>query len=89
MLFDKIGRGTRDSFCDIQEAFRYDRKILIEEAIVGREIECSVLGNEKPQASLPGTDIELIRVEDINHTLERLEKGEDVKYRFVIDMKTL
>ncbi|MGB9892926.1 MAG: D-alanine--D-alanine ligase family protein [Candidatus Saccharicenans sp.] len=35
-------------------AFRYDRKILVEKAILGREIECSVLGNENPQASLPG-----------------------------------
>lgn len=36
------------------EAFLYDNKVLIEEAIVGREIECSVLGNENPKASLPG-----------------------------------
>lgn len=35
-------------------AFQYDRKIIIEEAIVGREIECSVLGNDQPKASLPG-----------------------------------
>lgn len=35
-------------------AFQYDRKILVEEGIQGREIECSVLGNEKPKASLPG-----------------------------------
>ena len=38
----------------ITEAFRYDTKILIEENIQGREIECSVLGNENPIASLPG-----------------------------------
>jgi D-alanine-D-alanine ligase len=38
----------------IAEAFRYDNKILIEESIHGREIECSVLGNENPIASLPG-----------------------------------
>ncbi|WP_017473506.1 D-alanine--D-alanine ligase [Amphibacillus jilinensis] len=38
----------------INEAFLYDDKILIEEAIVGREIECAVLGNQKPIASLPG-----------------------------------
>ena len=38
----------------IRLAFRYDRKILIEKAISGREIECSVLGNERPRASLPG-----------------------------------
>ncbi len=38
----------------IEEAFRYDVKILIEEAISGREIECSVLGNDHPIASVPG-----------------------------------
>jgi D-alanine-D-alanine ligase len=38
----------------VKEAFRYDNKILIEECVDGREIECSVLGNEKPVASLPG-----------------------------------
>ncbi len=32
----------------------YDRKILVERAIEGREIECSVLGNDAPLASLPG-----------------------------------
>ncbi|MFQ5753153.1 MAG: D-alanine--D-alanine ligase family protein, partial [bacterium] len=32
----------------VQEAFKYDHKIIIEEAISGREIECSVLGNEEP-----------------------------------------
>jgi len=34
--------------------FLYDTKILIEEYIKGREIECSVLGNEHPIASIPG-----------------------------------
>lgn len=38
----------------VKEAFRFDDKILIEESIRGREIECSVLGNDKPMASLPG-----------------------------------
>jgi len=38
----------------LREAFRYDNKVLLEEGINGREIECSVLGNEKPIASLPG-----------------------------------
>ena len=35
-------------------AFRYDRKVLIEQAIVGREIECAILGNDQPQASVCG-----------------------------------
>jgi D-alanine-D-alanine ligase len=38
----------------VREAFRYDNKIVIEEFIAGREIECSVLGNDHPIASLPG-----------------------------------
>lgn len=38
----------------IRDAFNYDNKILIEESIRGREIECSVLGNEDPIASVPG-----------------------------------
>ncbi|MDY0095267.1 MAG: D-alanine--D-alanine ligase [Candidatus Vecturithrix sp.] len=41
-------------FHAIDHAFQYDRKILIEEYIQGREIECSVLGNDDPIASLPG-----------------------------------
>jgi D-alanine-D-alanine ligase len=36
------------------DAFAYDRKVLIEAACVGRELECAVLGNEQPQASIPG-----------------------------------
>jgi D-alanine-D-alanine ligase len=38
----------------IDNAFAYDRKIIIEESINGREIECAVLGNEDPIASIPG-----------------------------------
>ncbi|HIL87888.1 MAG TPA: D-alanine--D-alanine ligase [Deltaproteobacteria bacterium] len=32
-------------------AFALDRKVLVEEAVVGREIECSVLGNNHPEAA--------------------------------------
>jgi D-alanine-D-alanine ligase len=38
----------------LQEAFVYDRKIILEEFIRGREIECAILGNEEPRASVPG-----------------------------------
>lgn len=43
----------------VYEAAKFDRKIIIEEGVGGkknkaREIECSVLGNEHPQASVPG-----------------------------------
>ncbi|MCL5044292.1 MAG: D-alanine--D-alanine ligase [Deltaproteobacteria bacterium] len=38
----------------VAEAFRYDLKVLLEAACEGREIECAVLGNREPQASVPG-----------------------------------
>jgi D-alanine-D-alanine ligase len=38
----------------IDLALQYDRKVLIEENIVGREIECAVMGNESVQASPVG-----------------------------------
>lgn len=38
----------------LKDAFQYDVKILIEHAVNARELECSVLGNEKPKASIVG-----------------------------------
>ncbi len=35
-------------------AAAYDRKIIVEKALDAREIECSVLGNDRPEASVPG-----------------------------------
>ena len=38
----------------IDLAAQYDRKIIVEEELIAREIECAVLGNDEPKASLPG-----------------------------------
>jgi D-alanine-D-alanine ligase len=38
----------------IELAARYDRKIIVEEGLDAREIECAVIGNDAPEASLPG-----------------------------------
>lgn len=39
----------------IDQAFEYDRKVVVEWAVPeAREIECAVLGNDEPEASLPG-----------------------------------
>ncbi|GHU73274.1 D-alanine--D-alanine ligase A [Spirochaetia bacterium] len=38
----------------VEAAFQYDTKIILEEFIPGRELECAVLGNEEPAASVPG-----------------------------------
>ncbi len=38
----------------LDEAFRYDRLVLVERGVSGREIEVAMLGNERPEASVPG-----------------------------------
>ena len=38
----------------IEDAARYDSKIVVEKGISARELECSVLGNEEAKSSLPG-----------------------------------
>ncbi|MFD1038251.1 D-alanine--D-alanine ligase [Virgibacillus byunsanensis] len=46
---------TETEFEDaVDTAFQYDHKVIIEENLNGREIECAVLGNEDPKASIPG-----------------------------------
>jgi D-alanine-D-alanine ligase len=52
-----ISRATTDSeFCEaMRVALRFDRKIVIEAGVPHtREIECGVLGNDDPEASIPG-----------------------------------
>lgn len=38
----------------IDKALQYDTKVLIEEEVIGRELECAVLGNDNPKASVVG-----------------------------------
>jgi D-alanine-D-alanine ligase len=57
-LGSSVGISKAHDSEELQEAFElasaYDRKIVIEENITGREIEVSILGNDFPKASLPG-----------------------------------
>jgi len=38
----------------VELALRHDPRVIVEASSPGREVECSVLGNEEPEASLPG-----------------------------------
>lgn len=49
----RVGSATEIGVA-LELAAHYDEWIVVEEAIAGREIECSVLGNREPVASLPG-----------------------------------
>lgn len=57
-----LGSSVGVSKADDEESLRaaialaaeYDRKIIVEEGLDAREIECAVIGNDEPQASLPG-----------------------------------
>ena len=55
----------------VELAARYDRKIIVEELVDGREIECAVIGNDEPRASLPG---EYVIHEESAHFLDYTEK---------------
>jgi D-alanine-D-alanine ligase len=47
-------RTREELIAAVEFAFQYDRKVIVEENIVAREIEVSVLGNDNPRASVPG-----------------------------------
>ncbi len=57
-----LGSSVGVSFADnakdfdkaLKHALEFDSKVIIEEKIKGREIECAILGNRNPKASLPG-----------------------------------
>lgn len=46
-------RNVEELTAALDLAARYDRKIIVEHGVTGREFECAVLGNEEPIASLP------------------------------------
>ncbi|HET7573683.1 MAG TPA: hypothetical protein VFJ99_01070, partial [Solirubrobacterales bacterium] len=54
-LWDATGIGYAD-LCDrlVELALRHDPRVIVEASAEGREVECSVLGNDSPEASLPG-----------------------------------
>lgn len=47
-------RSRSDLIEGLMDAAQYDRRVLVERGIEAREIEISVLGNERPEASMPG-----------------------------------
>jgi D-alanine-D-alanine ligase len=57
-------------------AARYDRKILVEKAVDAREIECAVLGNDSPEASVPG---EIIPVNEFyDYEAKYIKEGSEI-----------
>ena len=65
----------------IEEAAKFDRKIVIEQGVGGkkdkaREIECSVLGNDDPEASVPG---EIVPVKEFyDYDAKYLDEGSEL-----------
>lgn len=57
-LGSSVGVSRADDKASLKRAIdlaaKYDRKIVVEEAVDAREIECAVIGNDEPRASLPG-----------------------------------
>ena len=57
-LGSSVGIGKVERLGDldaaVELALRHDPRVIVEASAVGREVECSVLGNERPETSLPG-----------------------------------
>ncbi|HUE81766.1 MAG TPA: D-alanine--D-alanine ligase family protein [Pyrinomonadaceae bacterium] len=69
----------------ISLAAQYDRKIIIEEGLDAREIECAVLGNDEPRASLPG---EYVVYDEAARFLDYTEKYTNTGHvQFVVPAK--
>lgn len=47
-------KRAEDLGAAIEFAFRFDRKVIVERGVEAREIEVAVLGNDDPEASVPG-----------------------------------
>ncbi|WP_064091622.1 D-alanine--D-alanine ligase [Rossellomorea aquimaris] len=66
--------SSRDELAKaFQEAFQFDRKIIIEEGVKAREIEIGVLGNDQPQCSVPG---EIVPKTDFYDYKSKYEDGD-------------
>jgi D-alanine-D-alanine ligase len=56
-LGSSVGISKVHNYAELEPAMRlaaeFDRKIIVERSIEGRELECAVLGNDDPVASLP------------------------------------
>ena len=65
----------------IEEAAKFDRKVIVEEGVGGqkkkaREIECSVLGNDQPEASVPG---EIVPIKEFyDYAAKYLDEGSEL-----------
>jgi len=70
----------------IKEAFKFDLKVIIEEFIKGREIECAVLGNTHPIASIPGEII--ANQEFYSYDAKYINDGYVIEIPAKIDKKT-
>ena len=70
----------------VTEAFKFDTKIIIEEFIKGREIECAVLGNNNPMASIPGEII--ANQEFYSYDAKYIDEGSVAEIPAKIDKKT-
>jgi D-alanine-D-alanine ligase len=71
-------KSKKDFNKAIKTAFAYDLKVIVEEAIVAREIECGVIGNDKPLVSLPG---ELIPKEEFYNYKAKYDDASGTEYK--------
>lgn len=80
-------RTRSDLFEGLMEAAQYDRRVLIEHGVNGREIEVSVLGNDAPRASVAG---EIRPADDFySYDAKYINEGSELLIPAPIDAETM
>jgi D-alanine-D-alanine ligase len=74
--------GLDETIAAVELAATYDRTVLIEEEVVGREIEVAVLGNESPEASVAG---EIVPGADFYDYADKYDDGADLRVPAPLD----
>ncbi|WP_066390479.1 D-alanine--D-alanine ligase [Neobacillus mesonae] len=65
-------RNREELEAAFEEAFQFDRKVIIEEGVIAREIEVGVLGNDEPECSVAG---EIVPKKDFYDYKAKYEDG--------------
>ena len=78
-------RNEKEFSSAIAESFRFDDKIVLEEFIQGRELECAVIGNERPESTLPG-EIIMVKAYDFYDYAAKYLDGDAVQIKIPADV---
>ncbi len=67
-------KSQEDFAGSLEDSFKYGNKIIVEQFIKGRELECAVMGNEQPKTTFPGEIIMIKNYDFYTYEAKYLDK---------------